>query len=198
VPDFPAWTVGAVIGESQAVGEDIAEALIDARLLDISDVGRRRRPRHRFHDLVRLYARELACEEDTLEDRRDALDRVFGTWVALAQAAASRLPVALRSTTGISPGMVPGLLHGGVLGILDGSPNEIPDSPLAWFESECRALAALANQASTSGRPRAASVLSKVINTFQEARTLASGGDRRTAPPRQRNGQVPARSAAVG
>lgn len=62
VPDFPAWTVAALLGVSSAAGEEVAESLVDARLLEIGRADHRGRPRYQFHDLVRLFARELAAE----------------------------------------------------------------------------------------------------------------------------------------
>ncbi len=61
VPEFPAWTVAAVLRVPLAVGEEVAESLVDARLLDVrSDhVGR---PRYCFHSLVRLFARAQSSE----------------------------------------------------------------------------------------------------------------------------------------
>jgi len=61
VADFPAWTVAAVLQAPLSVGEEVAEALVDARLLDVKsdNVGR---VRYRFHDLVRLYARAQPAE----------------------------------------------------------------------------------------------------------------------------------------
>jgi hypothetical protein len=62
VPDFPAWTVAALLGVSSAAGEEVVESLVDARLLEAGQLDRRGRPRYRFHDLVRLFAREAAAE----------------------------------------------------------------------------------------------------------------------------------------
>lgn len=59
VAEFPAWTVAAVLGVPLATGEEIAEALVDARLLD-ARLDQSGRSRYRFHELVRLFAREQA------------------------------------------------------------------------------------------------------------------------------------------
>jgi hypothetical protein len=61
VADFPAWTVAAVLGVPVRVGEEIAESLVDARLLDVRST-RVGGPRYHFHSLVRLFARAQPTE----------------------------------------------------------------------------------------------------------------------------------------
>jgi DNA-binding SARP family transcriptional activator len=61
VAEFPAWTVAAVLRVPVRVGEEIAESLVDARLLDVRS-NRAGGPRYRFHSLVRLFARAQPTE----------------------------------------------------------------------------------------------------------------------------------------
>ena len=56
VPDFPAWTVAAVLHEPLTTGEEVAEMLVDARLLNVVQSDSAGRPRYSFHELVRLFA----------------------------------------------------------------------------------------------------------------------------------------------
>jgi hypothetical protein len=61
VAEFPAWTVAAVLRVPLAVGEEVAESLVDARMLDVraDHVGR---ARYCFHDLVKLFCRAQPSE----------------------------------------------------------------------------------------------------------------------------------------
>jgi tetratricopeptide (TPR) repeat protein len=65
------------------VGEDAAERalerLVDAQLLETSGPGR-----YRLHDLLRLYARELACRQHSETVRATALTRALGFYAASA------------------------------------------------------------------------------------------------------------------
>ncbi|MBO4205381.1 AfsR/SARP family transcriptional regulator [Micromonospora echinofusca] len=65
-PAFPSWAAAEVLGVSRQTGEEVAEHLVDARLLEIVDSDGGRRQRHRFHDLVRVFAREKADQADRL------------------------------------------------------------------------------------------------------------------------------------
>ncbi|MEH1016380.1 BTAD domain-containing putative transcriptional regulator [Micromonospora sp. CPCC 206060] len=65
-PAFPSWATAEVLGVPRQAGEEVAEHLVDARLLEIVDSDGGRRQRHRFHDLVRVFAREKADQADRL------------------------------------------------------------------------------------------------------------------------------------
>jgi DNA-binding SARP family transcriptional activator len=80
-PDFAAWTATAAVDADIEETEKLLDEVIDARLLDYSD------GRYRFHDLVRVYARERAEAEESDADRTAALTRAFGGWLALTDAA---------------------------------------------------------------------------------------------------------------
>ena len=80
-PDFAAWTAAAVVdADSDEIAEPLDE-VIDARLVEFTD------GRYRLHDLVRVFARERAAEEETAEARTEALNRAAGGWLALTDAA---------------------------------------------------------------------------------------------------------------
>ncbi|HEY0641416.1 MAG TPA: AfsR family transcriptional regulator, partial [Pseudonocardiaceae bacterium] len=68
VPDFPGWAAAAMLGVPRTAGEEIAEELVDARLLQVSLRGPGQR--HSFHALVRMFALE----------RADRADRLVGAW----------------------------------------------------------------------------------------------------------------------
>lgn len=92
VPDFPVW-LPAVVLEcplDQAIG--YAEALVDAQLLAVAGPDAAGQLRYRFHDLVRLYARERAAMDESDEERRRAVTFGLGGWLAIAERLATRIP----------------------------------------------------------------------------------------------------------
>ncbi|MFE4971981.1 BTAD domain-containing putative transcriptional regulator [Kitasatospora sp. NPDC056651] len=75
--DFPVSAVGALLGLPEREAEWLLEPLVDAGLLESHGVGR-----YRFHDLVRLYARQRAEAEDGPEACADALLRLLDFLIA--------------------------------------------------------------------------------------------------------------------
>lgn len=76
-PDFPSWAAAAVLDTSLKEADELLDALVEARLLDGTGSGR-----YRFHDLIRVFARELAEPGE-----QAGLRRAFGGWLALTDAA---------------------------------------------------------------------------------------------------------------
>ncbi len=125
--DVSPWLAGALLELGSDEAERVLDELVDARLLDID-----RRPsvdsvRYRFHDLVRLYAREQADADLDEETSRAALQRALGAWLAVAEQADARLP---DTSDVITRGNAPRYAL----------PPEVTDrlveDPLAWFEAE--------------------------------------------------------------
>ena len=142
VPDFAPWVVAALLDVSRGQADQLVEKLLDAQLLELACGPDGSQTRYRFHDLIRVYAREVAAAEESERDRADALARAAGGWLTLAERAGRSLPspelgggVASTPTWQPDPGTVPAAL----------------DEPLAWFESEITALIAVAEQACASG-----------------------------------------------
>jgi DNA-binding SARP family transcriptional activator/tetratricopeptide (TPR) repeat protein len=85
-PDVTCRSAAALLDTSPREAEELLEVLTDARLIEVTgpdEVGQRR---YRFHDLVRLYAKELAEAEETDQARTAALSRAFGALLALTDA----------------------------------------------------------------------------------------------------------------
>ncbi|MEU9045652.1 MULTISPECIES: BTAD domain-containing putative transcriptional regulator [unclassified Kitasatospora] len=135
-PDFAPWAAAAMADIPLQQAERQLEELIDAQLLQ--ETGTEPHPRYRFHDLVRLYAREHAEAADEPAARTAALRRAFGAWLWLAEQAADQVP---------GPCFAP--IHG------DAPRHPLPsalaaallDDPTAWFDAEQPALNASARQA---------------------------------------------------
>ncbi|MFB7948317.1 BTAD domain-containing putative transcriptional regulator [Kitasatospora phosalacinea] len=71
-PDLPLSAVTALLGTSEQEAEDLAEALVEANMLECFTPGR-----YRYHDLLRLYAQRQNAKLADREAQRDALLRVL-------------------------------------------------------------------------------------------------------------------------
>ncbi|NJP96377.1 hypothetical protein HCN51_44280 [Nonomuraea sp. FMUSA5-5] len=82
VPNFSLWTAAVVLDTKVAEARDLAEQLVDARLLDSLPATSGMSDQYRFHALVRALALERAAAEEHPKERRAALTRVMGasTW----------------------------------------------------------------------------------------------------------------------
>ncbi|MCQ4080669.1 tetratricopeptide repeat protein [Streptomyces sp. RB6PN25] len=78
-PDFSLDAAAAVLGMDPYEAESLLEALVDISLLESAAPAR-----YRFHDLLRLYARECAARDETRESREAALSRLLDFYLASA------------------------------------------------------------------------------------------------------------------
>ncbi|WP_336213365.1 ATP-binding protein [Nonomuraea sp. LPB2021202275-12-8] len=86
-PDVPGWVAGELLDISGLDGADQLEALIDAQLAECSGTDVAGTMRYRLHDLVALFAAELAADDDPAR-RRDAIERVLYGYRRRAETAA--------------------------------------------------------------------------------------------------------------
>lgn len=141
-PHFPAWTAAALLDTGLYQAEDVLETLVDAQVLDTVDLPGARQLRYRFHDLIRVYAREQLMATESEAEREAALTRVLGAWLGLAEEAHRKD-------------------HGGDYTILHGSAKRWQPSqrhgmdsvgnPMEWWASERRAMVAAVRQAAEAG-----------------------------------------------
>ncbi|MEV5546090.1 BTAD domain-containing putative transcriptional regulator [Streptomyces sp. NPDC052309] len=141
VPDFAAWVGAALLGIDPFDAEDLIEELVDAQLL-IPSSSATGHVRYRFQGLPRLFARELSLAQDPEEERRGALRRAAGAWLALASAAHRRV-------------------YGGDFTLVHGPAplHELPDhlvdslleNPMEWFDSERGSITGLVDQLAREG-----------------------------------------------
>ncbi|MEV7185666.1 BTAD domain-containing putative transcriptional regulator [Kitasatospora sp. NPDC093102] len=137
VPDFASW-VGAALVDTDAVdAEDLIEQLVDTQLLEVAPSSG---PaiRYRFQDLLRLFAWERAQEEESEENRTAALERAYGGWLALADAARTRT---YGGDHTVSYGRVTPYPLAAEL------TDELLANPMDWLESERTALRDVIKQA---------------------------------------------------
>ncbi|MFI0424924.1 BTAD domain-containing putative transcriptional regulator [Spongiactinospora sp. 9N601] len=132
-PDFAAWVAAALLDCSIHEGEALVDELVDAQLLTAFGTDSSGNLRYRFHDLVRLYAREHTSPEDD-----DALARALGGWLALAERAMVHVPGACYA-----------IIHGPAARWEPPAAvvREYLADPMAWFADERRALIAAVRQA---------------------------------------------------
>ncbi|WP_155126261.1 ATP-binding protein [[Actinomadura] parvosata] len=86
-PDVPGWVAGELLDVSGLDGADQLEALMDAQLAECSGTDQTGTMRYRLHDLVRVFAAELA-EQDEPDRRRAAIERVLHGYRRRAEEAA--------------------------------------------------------------------------------------------------------------
>ncbi|MFJ6794744.1 AfsR/SARP family transcriptional regulator [Streptomyces sp. NPDC091268] len=160
VPDFAAWVGAALIGADRMDAENLLEQLVDAQLLEVATASG---PvtRYRFQDLLRLFAWETAQAEETEEERGAALERAYGGWLALADAA--RL-LTYGGERAISYGRVERMTLEPEL------VEELLADPMEWFESERSALIDVIEQAAGSERSAYAWALTQNSTPLFEVR----------------------------
>ncbi|HEU5155452.1 MAG TPA: tetratricopeptide repeat protein [Streptosporangiaceae bacterium] len=155
VPSIAAWVAGAVLGVPPAGAEDLIERLVEAQLLEVT--GENGTYRYRFHDLIRVLARERAEAEDSPAERQTAVRRAFAGWLTVAEEVDARLP---STALGVVRGPVPRWY---------GQQPLIHD-PLAWFESERACLVAAVGQACRLGFADLAWELAQTLTDFLDLR----------------------------
>ncbi|MFB9903352.1 AfsR/SARP family transcriptional regulator [Allokutzneria oryzae] len=129
VPDFAAWVGAAVLDSGLVEAESLMEELVDAQLLEVATAADGTM-RYHFQSLFRCHAREKAMLEESVDERDDACQRAFGTWLALANAALDQEEGAeVRSHL---PRRV--------------DPRELISDPASWFESERASVVAAVEQ----------------------------------------------------
>jgi tetratricopeptide (TPR) repeat protein len=159
-PDFAAWVSIPLLDGSPHEAEDLLESLVDIQLLDVERTDGRP-PRYRFHDLIRVFARERLAAEESPADRREALRRVAGAWLSLAREAHRR-----------EYGGDYTVLHGDAAWALpDSTADELVRQPLDWFETERLALVAAVRQAADADLDEVCWDLAITAVTLFEARS---------------------------
>jgi DNA-binding SARP family transcriptional activator/tetratricopeptide (TPR) repeat protein len=140
-PDFPGWTAAALLDTELTAAEDLIEQLIDAQMLDAVQ-GPTGDIRYRFHDLIRVFAQERLAEAETHAQRLDALSRVLGGWLALAeQAHRAEYGGDYTILHGCAPRWQPADVAG----------EQVIGCPMDWLENERAALVCAIRQAAEAG-----------------------------------------------
>jgi DNA-binding SARP family transcriptional activator len=139
-PDFPGWAAAALLDTDLFEAEDILETLVDAQMLDTVSYPGEQLPRYRFHDLIRVYAAEQLLAVESPQEREEALGRLLGAWLSLAEQA-HRMEYGGDFT----------VLHGDAPRWTPPGDAEIIDNVVTWWETERRSLVAAIKQAAAAG-----------------------------------------------
>jgi tetratricopeptide (TPR) repeat protein/transcriptional regulator with XRE-family HTH domain len=136
----PAWAVAALLDSTVREADDLLDALVEAHLVDIGSVDEAGQLRYEMHDLTRLFARELTCDDDEPQTRA-ALRRALRSWLTLAKRVSERLPVlSVDTIVGTAERWSP-----------DIDPLDLVTEPMDWFDAERAALIAGTRQATSIG-----------------------------------------------
>ncbi|TYB42518.1 AfsR family transcriptional regulator [Actinomadura chibensis] len=160
-PDFACRTVAALLDVPELDARRQLETLVDAHLVTVAGVDETGEVRYRLHDLLRLYARELAERDDTEAERTAALRRALGGWLALAEQAAEHVP-----------GPCYALMHGPAERWTPPGGGRPPADPMAWFAAERAALVAAVGQAVDLGLADHAWDLAASMERYCDVRAL--------------------------
>jgi transcriptional regulator with XRE-family HTH domain/tetratricopeptide (TPR) repeat protein len=156
-PDMAAWVAAALLGISLERAQELTDRLVDARLLEVAGRDATGQVRYRFHDLVRVYARERAEAEDPPTQRNAALARAFGAWLQLAERADARLGNPLLAPVyGTAPRWSADHT----------STGRLLADPLAFLEAERAGLVAAVTQAAALGMAGMSWELTSALTQF--------------------------------
>ncbi|MET0495243.1 MAG: BTAD domain-containing putative transcriptional regulator [Actinoplanes sp.] len=157
----PAFAAAAALDTGIRPAETLLEQLVDVSLLDTVDEPDGE-SRYRMHDLIRLYGRERAAEEDSAEARQAALGRMIGAWVARAEDADDELGTrTLAVIRADAPRWRPAP---------GGSAAAAAGEPTSWFQAERLTLPVIIRQAAELGLTAAAWHLAAAGQSYLELR----------------------------
>jgi DNA-binding SARP family transcriptional activator len=160
----PGWVVDPLLDQHGC--DDVVDALVDANLVQLIYTDSIGQPRYRLHDLLRDYAAEAAAELP-LTERHEAMTRVLGAWLALAEQARDLMyPSMFRPTPGHSHRWPPEAVH------------RIVADPVGWFDVERRNLLAAIELAATWELHEPAWELAVAAVPYYDHRSLYQDWDR--------------------
>ncbi|QKV93148.1 tetratricopeptide repeat protein [Streptomyces sp. NA02950] len=147
-PDISLAAAAVALDLDAFDAEELLESLVDTSLLESAAPGR-----YRYHDLVRLYARDCAERDQSAADREAALSRLLDFYLATAARVHAMERPGDRLVDHLSPTDHPGLAF----------PDQ--DAALDWLFTEADCLLACAQQAAHGETlRRAADVLLAAID----------------------------------
>jgi tetratricopeptide (TPR) repeat protein/transcriptional regulator with XRE-family HTH domain len=171
-PDVAAWVAAALLDTSVEQAAELADRLVDARLLEVAGWDATGQVRYRFHDLVRVYARECAKAEDPPTAPSAALARAFGAWLHLAERADARLGNPLLEPVYGSAVRWP---------VDQAATGRLLADPLAYLEAERAGLVAAVTQAARLGMAGLSWELTSALTQFLATRMHLDDWHRCTA-----------------
>ncbi|MFF3425385.1 BTAD domain-containing putative transcriptional regulator [Streptomyces sp. NPDC002602] len=126
-PTLPGWLAGALLDDRRPFPSDLLEPLVDVQMLDVVGVDSTGGFRYRFHEIIRVFAREQLATHDDPGAQKTVVARMLGGWLSLAEQAHRRI-------------------YGGDFTVLHGTAprweppaacvDELLVDPLEWLDSE--------------------------------------------------------------
>ncbi len=143
LPTFDVAAAAAILGTTHTQAAELVDALVESHLVDVAGWSPTDEFQVRFHDLVRLYAREQAAAHLDPQVGRAALTRLLDRYLALATIADAALPLSTDSYLAAAPSRVaqcePALFRW------------LASNADAWFEAESTNLTSPVHQAARTG-----------------------------------------------
>jgi DNA-binding SARP family transcriptional activator/tetratricopeptide (TPR) repeat protein len=90
LPGFSGWLGAALLDKPLAYAEELLDELVSAQLIETTGDGSEFQSQYRFHDIVRVFARERLAAEEPAAERSVALERALGALLYLAEKANRR------------------------------------------------------------------------------------------------------------
>jgi DNA-binding SARP family transcriptional activator/tetratricopeptide (TPR) repeat protein len=142
VPFFAAWLSAALLDLPFTQAQDVLEELVSAQLIETLGSDSGVHSQYRFHELIRVFARERLATEEQATERRTALERALGALLHLAEQAHCRYfggdYVRIRSDA--PRWELPATLV-----------EQLVGDPLSWYERERAVLVSGVRQAAQAG-----------------------------------------------
>jgi DNA-binding SARP family transcriptional activator/tetratricopeptide (TPR) repeat protein len=162
IPVFSSWLSAALLDEPLPGAEDLLDDLVSAQLIDAIDCGSGAYNQYRFHDLIRVFARERLAAEESAADRHAALDRALGALLFLAEEARNRFYSGdyLRIENDAVRWPLPGY-----------EVDRLVGDPLAWYDRERTTLVSGVRQAAQAGLAELCWGLASTAVTLFDSRT---------------------------
>ena len=142
LPVFSGWLSAALLDQPVDYAEDVLDDLVGVQLIETTGAGSGVHSQYRFHDLIRVFARERLAAEEPVAEREAALERALGALLYLAEEAHSRYYGGAYSR------LRNDALHWPLPGRLV---ERLITDPLAWYERERAALVLGVRQAAKAG-----------------------------------------------
>ena len=143
-PDVSAESAAALISSTVGVATRLLDQLAAAHLVDQPEPGR-----YTCHDLLRHYARERSCEQDSAQEREEVLCRLLDNYLRHARAAV-------------------GVLYPNMLQLVPPTKDLFDDfaSALAWLDAERPSLIAAIHHAARAGLKERAWLLADALRAY--------------------------------
>jgi DNA-binding SARP family transcriptional activator len=142
LPVFSGWVSAALLDQPLGYAEDLLGDLVSAQLIETTGTGCGVQSQYRFHELIRVFARERLAAEEPAAERKAALERALGALLYLAEQARHRYYGGgyVRIHSDALRWQLPGRLV-----------EQLVSDPLAWYERERAGLVSGVRQAAQAG-----------------------------------------------